>query len=562
MLSRGVSGRLVSRNYTTESTLSRMIRLVGLYSPSCNCTSTTSNCNSGKALPSRVLDLQHDMGGSLVRVVENHDRCGHFAALSHCWGDTRFVTTAQNLPDRLEGIQISAMPQTFQDAILVTRRLGLRYLWIDSLCILQADPAGSEAGNQAAKMDFETESSMMNEYYGKSYITIAADCSPSDSDGFLGCKRAKKGKTYYEGEAEEFQCEVDGIISNLYLHRHLVPEILVGQEKGDPVATECLQTRAWTLQERLLPNRVLHFGSEQCYLEDHMRGYIQFEDGSMSNYSRSWQTLYKEGFKSPLEEWYAAIEQFKSRKITNPSDTFPALSGLAQRIAKLSGDQYCAGLWNTDLARGILWETEKTDYVPGLLLVRGDPTPSCTAPSWSWASAPGSVRFIASGALDNWSKVVICATFEECQTVPSTSDPFGELRNGYINLTAPTLAVQNTAWIHPYRSLRLSIRGYPASVHALLDHYYRPLNLYDVQAIPKPLYCAFILCSPEYGIDFDSGVILEEVSYENDRCVYRRVGVFKVERDREHRPRPGFSGLELEKRLGLLNAYQKAIQII
>jgi hypothetical protein len=48
-------------------------------------------------------------------------------------------TTKSTLDDHLRGIDVRSLPQTFQDAIVFTRKLGMRFLWIDSLCIVQDD---------------------------------------------------------------------------------------------------------------------------------------------------------------------------------------------------------------------------------------------------------------------------------------------------------------------------------------------------------------------------------------------------------------------------------------
>ncbi|KAF1924124.1 heterokaryon incompatibility, partial [Didymella exigua CBS 183.55] len=69
------------------------------------------------------------------------------------------------------------LPKTFQDAVLVTRALGLRYLRIDSLCTLQD-----------SHTDWEREASRMASVYMDAYVTISAAAS-SNSDGGLFFKR-------------------------------------------------------------------------------------------------------------------------------------------------------------------------------------------------------------------------------------------------------------------------------------------------------------------------------------------------------------------------------------
>src|SRR5436305_14453620 len=85
-------------------------------------------------LPTRVVDVTYKD----PRIVESQGESGLYVALSHCWGKSKIpVTDTPNLLERKKGIQFQSLPKTFQDAIVVTRRLGYQYLWIDSLCIVQ-----------------------------------------------------------------------------------------------------------------------------------------------------------------------------------------------------------------------------------------------------------------------------------------------------------------------------------------------------------------------------------------------------------------------------------------
>lgn len=88
---------------------------------------------AGSHLPSRVIDVGHP-----PRLYESHGERAHYMTLSHCWGTSQhFVTTSENIRDLRVEIPWTSLPKTFQDAILITRSLGIRFLWIDSLCIMQ-----------------------------------------------------------------------------------------------------------------------------------------------------------------------------------------------------------------------------------------------------------------------------------------------------------------------------------------------------------------------------------------------------------------------------------------
>ncbi|MBE3045186.1 HET domain-containing protein [Candidatus Bathyarchaeota archaeon] len=92
-------------------------------------------------LPTRVIDVNYQ--DDKVRVIETKGQQGRYVSLSHCWGDDKLMNTklsAQTFDEyTTEGISLDTFPRTFQDAIEVTRNLGIPYLWIDSMCIIQGD---------------------------------------------------------------------------------------------------------------------------------------------------------------------------------------------------------------------------------------------------------------------------------------------------------------------------------------------------------------------------------------------------------------------------------------
>lgn len=93
--------------------------------------------------PRRLIDIgdpYQTVSQQSIRLVENIEDHVRYIALSHCWGDIQtFTTNTGTLADRLAGISWDELPKTYQDTVTVARRLGVRYLWIDSLCIIQDD---------------------------------------------------------------------------------------------------------------------------------------------------------------------------------------------------------------------------------------------------------------------------------------------------------------------------------------------------------------------------------------------------------------------------------------
>lgn len=129
-------------------------------------------------LPTRILDVGPPDGSSEQPVqlrVTDGER-GTYIALTHCWGHTLpLTTTKKTFEERLISIPLPTLPQTFQDAVVIARRMGVRYLWIDSLCIIQDSP-----------VDWETESARMGDYFSNCLFAIAATDA---SDSTQGCFR-------------------------------------------------------------------------------------------------------------------------------------------------------------------------------------------------------------------------------------------------------------------------------------------------------------------------------------------------------------------------------------
>ena len=85
-----------------------------------------------------------------------------YATLSHCWEDSQPIrTTRSNLTRRQGRLEWGQLPLAFQEAIDIVRKLGIKYLWIDSLCIVQDDPE-----------EWAIESARMANIFEKSVVTI------------------------------------------------------------------------------------------------------------------------------------------------------------------------------------------------------------------------------------------------------------------------------------------------------------------------------------------------------------------------------------------------------
>lgn len=199
-------------------------------------------------LPSRIIDVgtSEDYKVRLWEPVPE-GTIGNYVSLSYCWGNSQeFTTTRATMEARKAGITVSDMPTTYQDVVKLTRELGLRYLWVDSLCICQDELA-----------DWERESAKMLSIYSNAYLTVAATRAKDSSEGFLG---PRIDRTFTELDYTRNDLHGKALAFNLPLRAEHVKRDYIN------LPDEPLSKRAWSLQERVLSHRVLIYGSDQMYL--------------------------------------------------------------------------------------------------------------------------------------------------------------------------------------------------------------------------------------------------------------------------------------------------------
>jgi hypothetical protein len=342
------------------------------------CKSKHSACNIlDTTLPTRVLDLARYPTIFLCEVTKEN---GPYIALSHCWGLAKTFTTTQSTIDVLKnGFNADELPATFKDAIAVTRALGVQYLWIDSLCIIQGDAE-----------DWKREAGKMASVYANSYLTISASNASGDDEGFL-----KKRKVFHHPLKI---ITSTGKSAQYYLRKQeLEPTIFSVSPAA--VYTEPLDTRAWTLQEALLPKRVLRFNTDESGWECTRAG-LRERWPDVNNGGRTYKledlwpkpTAFEANW--PFGGWYELIGSFVKRNLTYDTDKLPSIAGIVSKLSDMvpsaskspSGYKYCAGIWWQDLPSGLLWAAEGTDEGETSKLKK----PSrYLAPTWSWASLNG-----------------------------------------------------------------------------------------------------------------------------------------------------------------------------
>ena len=383
-----------------------------------DCINLHSRCKSHPieigSLPSRVLEITYDK----ICLRETHGMNGEYAILSHCWGPRPIITTTtQNIRSRCQNIDFSDLSKTFQHAVTVTQSLGIKYLWIDSLCILQ------DQDSKAAKADWEIESSKMGTYYACAKICIAASAA---SEGFVGCFFDRHPAIVQPSplpirlsgsdKSTMFLSRVDRVGDWMKIPDLMTPDGISPLGRVPP-----LESRGWVVQEIIMSRRILKFGSSElewvCNSKHASEGHPHEKPPLYAHEKDCFDALRNLSSQisrfGPLIRhniWYDIVEHYTKCELSYKSDMLPALSGVATQYQKLTGDRYFAGLWKSDLARGLLWRTPHLS--PYQLSVntgkargcRGSSRPaSYRAPTWSWASID--VTYINWDLVSDWSSM-------------------------------------------------------------------------------------------------------------------------------------------------------------
>lgn len=337
---------------------------------------TSHGCSGNRGrirgLPTRVLDLgENPMPQDPIRLFETGGSKGIYMTLSHCWGPSQLITTTQEtIKERIAGIDLEDLTKTFQDAVSLTRNLGIRYLWIDSLCIIQLD-----------KADWEIEASKMGSVYSQSYLNIAAT---SSTEGSGGC--FKERSTSLHDVPSPLTVGSHKIarpyLGSNYIYARLLlrPGHSDLDRKGSSWFSRFspLISRAWVYQERILAPRTVHFHGTEMLWE--CISSSRCECGSLDREkATSFRPDASGGVSGDIEEqWQAVVRQYSGLNLSHASDKLPALAGIAQKFQAELRCDYLAGLWGSHLLRSLPWM-----LADGHKAFRGLPY---RAPTWSWAS--------------------------------------------------------------------------------------------------------------------------------------------------------------------------------
>ncbi|KAB5586183.1 heterokaryon incompatibility protein-domain-containing protein [Coniochaeta sp. 2T2.1] len=282
------------------------------------------------SLPSMLLAV----GERDIRPVETTNSAKvRYAALSYCWGTQpqNIVRCKSTIRQLTNGIPLESLGATIRDTAKAVQAVGLEYLWIDSLCIVQDD---LEAKGR--------EITRMHDIYCNATVTIIASRAAAVQDGFLS-ERGPAG----QGKARSI-FEVKYTARDSTAPDRTVMLVPSGLDKLEPC----------------------NCGSKELF--DKTTAIIRQPDAS-TGYRRS----------DLLWNWDQLVSAFSNRKLSYHGDRLPAISAIAREFAKVLDSEYVCGLWKSRLHVELLWKGDGTKEVSAEHVK--------TRPSWSWASYQGGV---------------------------------------------------------------------------------------------------------------------------------------------------------------------------
>lgn len=331
-----------------------------------------------------------------------------YATLSHCWGKIpSFIRlTTDNLPALNIAVNPQDLPRSFHDAVVSCRRLGVRYLWIDSLCILQCGPGAEE--------DWHRHVGEMHVIYANCVLNIGiAHASNPEQGAFVDRNAASitttfvymhAWKTFHHNwgkigirskvrDPSRFAPLVSSCsITTCYRDTRARPRLLPLLRRLLYTAETCLVTvfaeerdyysalkeqplsrRGWVFQERLMAPRTLIFGSDRIYWRCHERMLNEYLPYGLP---QSGETLDKHGvdpfslpglipgpeFRTKQDlsdihgQWYELVQYYSQTDLTFPEkDKLAAIAAIGGHFGRLLPGRYCAGRFESDLHFGSQW---------------------------------------------------------------------------------------------------------------------------------------------------------------------------------------------------------------
>lgn len=311
-----------------------------------------------------------------------------YLALSYVWGSGKsFRTLRQNLArlqqegslnesssfvadeasgDKVDSALDDPLPKTIRDVIALTRQLGERFLWVDSLCIVQDDYE-----------EKEEHLSCMGSIYANAYVTVAATGGTAHS-GLRGIENVTppmERTTELRRYARSMQ----------YLHKEI-------QAHHHKLQASVWNHRAWTFQEQVFSRRLLVFGEREVSWECHCTVWFEGMDvveGQCQNNTEVVAQGFSFAVPANLWDYACHVEQYNRRALTFPEDALDAFGGILTTLSTIFTGGFICGLPRMYFDAALLWYNKSPLERRRAVRDRSRAMP----PTWAWAAWGGAIGF-------------------------------------------------------------------------------------------------------------------------------------------------------------------------
>lgn len=309
-----------------------------------------------------------------------------YAALSYVWGSNQKLTLTSKTKTELAepgSIVDGTASLTIVDAVESCRRLGMLYLWVDALCIIQND--------QNDKAD---QLKAMGHIYRCASFTIVA---ASGEDAGAGLPGLRPGTRFFQQE-EVLVAHATESNPAMSLMTTCNPKRSANVHYMEDTKWN---TRGWTFQERYLSNRCLVFTEEQVYFScnevvfceesylEHGPPYLHPFEPTGYELSLKLEQQHREPGDASKRMWTryrTVVERYTSRTLGYPGDVYDAFAGLEKALSEMYNERLLWGLPCKRLNTALAWSTFTGQIRRNALstLPMTDLNRRVAFPSWSW----------------------------------------------------------------------------------------------------------------------------------------------------------------------------------
>ncbi|KAL3590838.1 hypothetical protein FPOAC2_13040 [Fusarium poae] len=278
----------------------------------------------------------------LLRLIDVETNClvekttlEKYVALSYVWGAvpnfrlTKANRTALLKPDSINKVS-RILPNTIKDAVLLTRRLRCRFLWVDALCLIQNDAE-----------DLELGVNVMDLIYERAWLTVVAACGHDANARLPGVQEGTRNGCSNTTE--------------------VAPGVGMGVVEGlnGLLRQSVYASRAWTLQEEVLSRRILYFVNNKvfyrCGAADHAEHFVDLLPKNSTNEIMTSVLPQALSLTDTVNDLSTILYYYTKREITNQNDTLRAMAGIMRKFSELMKCDFFQGIPTVMFDRFIIY---------------------------------------------------------------------------------------------------------------------------------------------------------------------------------------------------------------